>query len=114
MTNLEFTQIMRGAGFEVTETDINQWYYLKNRNFFLVEDERKNSLRLHLVVTTKDDMPLESLDYKLTNVSQMNSIEFKKKLEGLTDYAYSLYMDINRHIDAISIKMETKAKRLGM
>ena len=114
MTDYEFTQIMREAGYEVSETDCLMWFYKKNKDFFLVENKKENRLGLHLLIYQRDGNVLDTFDYVFKNYTAMNSVEFKKKLEGITEYAYSLYMDINRHIDALSKKMETKVNRLGM
>lgn len=113
MTDFEFTQIMREAGYEVSD-DVLTWFYKKNKDFFLVENKQKKRLGLHLLIYQRDGNVLETFDYVFNDYPSMNSVEFKKKLEGITEYAYSLYMDINRHIDALSKKMETKANRLGI
>lgn len=118
MTDYEFTQIMRDAGYEVSAGSSTSWEYKKNTSFKV--DEWKGILGsdevwVRLSITSREsDVILYNFEYTFENVSKMNSIEFKKKLEGITEYAYSLYMDINRHIDALSKKMETKANRLGM
>lgn len=115
MTDYEFTQIMREVGYEVDPIHALNWYYKKNRNFLLLE--YKESDACELVLDINADCLDDSLFYyshKFENLKQMNSITFKKQLEGITEYAYSLYMDINRHINAISKKMETKTNRLGM
>lgn len=118
MTDYEFTQIMRDAGYEVSAGSSTSWEYKKNTTFKV--DEWKGILGsdevwVRLPITSREsDVILYNFEYTFENVSKMNSIEFKKKLEGITEYAYSLYMDINRHIDALSKKMETKANRLGM
>lgn len=114
MTDYEFTQTMREAGYEVSMTDHSVWFYKKNKDFFLVENKQKNRLGLHLLIYQKDGNVLDTFDYIFNDYPNMNSIEFKKKLEGITEYAYSLYMDINRHIDTLSKKMETQANRLGI
>lgn len=113
MTDYEFTQIMREAGYEVSD-DVLTWFYKNNKDFFLVENKKENRLELHLLIYQNYGGVLDTFDYVFMNYPDMNSVEFKKKLEGITEYAYCLYKDINRHIDAISKKMETKANRLGM
>lgn len=114
MTEHEFTQIMREAGYEDNSCPLH-WRFKKNQNFWLIEDKKADELSLGITMIgnyTGDE--LCDYEYIFKDVSKMNSITFKKQLEGITEYAYSLYKDINRHIDAISKKMETKAKRLGM
>lgn len=118
MTDYEFTQIMREAGYEVSGGSSTSWEYKKHKSFKV--DEWKGILGsdevwVRLPITSRElDVILYNFEYTFENVSKMNSVEFKKKLEGITEYAYSLYMDINRHIDALSKKMETKTNRLGL
>lgn len=116
MTDYEFTQIMRDAGFEVAAFSSTIWKYKKLPDCFCLEENKKNdSTKLYLGIYVRDE-PYLLYNYKhmFENISKMNSIEFKKQLNVMTEYAYSLYKDINRHIDALSKKMETKANRLGM
>lgn len=115
MTDYEFTQIMREAGYEVDARSSLIWHYKKNHNFVLLEYKKPHACELMIEINANSiDSVLYYYTHKFKDLKQMNSIEFKKKLEGITEYAYSLYMDINRHIDALSKKMETKANRLGL
>lgn len=118
MTDYEFTCIMREAGYEVSARSSTTWEYKKNALFKVDEWEGilcSDEVLVRLQITSRElDVILYNFEYTFENVSKMNSIEFKKKLEGITEYAYALYMDINRHIDTLSKKIETKANRLGM
>lgn len=116
MTREEFILIMIDAGYENKPDCSIAWRYEKNHDFECYETNKdKDEIILHLSIHEKKyDNFLESFGYVFKNVSKMNSIEFKKQLEGMTEYVYSLYMDINRHISAMSEKIETKANRLGI
>ena len=116
MTDYEFTQIMRDTGYEVAANSATIWKYKKLPDCFCLEENRKkDSAKLYLGIYVRDEpYLLYNFKYTFENISKMNSIEFKKWLNSMTEYTYSLYKDINRHIDALSTKMETKANRLGM
>lgn len=108
MTDDEFTQIMREAGYEVDAGNSIDWYYKKNRNFVLLEDKHINACELTIdIMANESDASLYFYTYKFEKIKQMNPDEFKKKLSGITEYANLLYKDINRRIDALSKKMET-------
>lgn len=114
MTDDEFTQIMREVGYEVDAGNSIDWYYKKNRYFVLLEYKHSNACELVIDINANSlGNSLYFYTYTFENISTMNAEEFKKKLSGISEYAHSLYKDINSRIDALSKKMETYAGLLN-
>lgn len=116
MRDDEFVQVMREAGYDSTAYSSSIWKYSKLPDCFcLEENKKKDSVTLYLGIYVRDEpYLLYNFKHEFKHVSELNSIDFKKKIEDLTEYAYSLYMDVNRHIDALQKKMTTRAGRLGI